>query len=128
MHPFMLRCTKTLVVKKWLTLCNPLKKLKKKKKRQATKVWGGVVCFFQSSKAFLNGASRFRVHMPTLNAKEASKPQVKCDVLLQNSIVDFLKFTWKVNIRFIIGKGGSSFYNAEICFPFHILVYCQTRE
>lgn len=45
---------------------------------------GGFVLFrfFQNSKTFLNGASRFRVQMPTLNAKETSKSQVKFNILL----------------------------------------------
>ncbi|NXJ99184.1 G6PT2 protein, partial [Corythaixoides concolor] len=46
----------------------------------------GLVCFvFQSSKTFLNGASRLRVQMPTLNAKETSKPQ---DPEMQHLLID----------------------------------------
>ncbi|KAM9300730.1 glucose-6-phosphate exchanger SLC37A1 [Morus bassanus] len=41
--------------------------------------------FVVSSKTFLNGASRFRVQMPTLNAKETSKPQ---DPEMQHLLLD----------------------------------------
>uniref|UniRef100_A0A8D0KUW4 Solute carrier family 37 member 1 n=1 Tax=Strix occidentalis caurina TaxID=311401 RepID=A0A8D0KUW4_STROC len=62
----------------------------------------GIVCFLflieRNSKTLLNGASRFRVQMPILNAKETSKPQdpemhhlltdsENCSVSLNSSIV-----------------------------------------
>uniref|UniRef100_A0A8C0EUN3 Solute carrier family 37 member 1 n=1 Tax=Bubo bubo TaxID=30461 RepID=A0A8C0EUN3_BUBBB len=50
----------------------------------------GIVCFLflieRNSKTLLNGASRFRVQMPILNAKETSKPQL----------------TWNIHSRFTI--------------------------
>ncbi|XP_068541007.1 glucose-6-phosphate exchanger SLC37A1 isoform X1 [Anas acuta] len=64
--------------------------------------------FVVSSNAFLNGASRFRVHMPTLNAKEASKPQ---DPEMQHLLIDSENCTASQNSSSAItgeGRHGTS--------------------
>ncbi|NXK47961.1 G6PT2 protein, partial [Chauna torquata] len=61
-----------------------------------------------SSKAFLNGASRFRVHMPTLNAKETSKPQ---DSEMQHLLIDSENCTVSLNSSTAVpgeGRHGTS--------------------
>ncbi|NXD63892.1 G6PT2 protein, partial [Eolophus roseicapillus] len=79
----------------------------------------GIVCFLfliehpkdiscsctlsSSSKAFLNGASRFRVQMPNLNTKETSKPQ---DPEMQHLLTDNEDSSMSLNSStVVIGEG-----------------------
>ncbi|XP_021262079.1 glucose-6-phosphate exchanger SLC37A1 isoform X1 [Numida meleagris] len=64
--------------------------------------------FVVSSKAFLNGASRFRVQMPTLNAKETSKSQ---DPEMQHLLIDSENSTASQNSSTVVsgeGRHGTS--------------------
>ncbi|XP_061856737.1 glucose-6-phosphate exchanger SLC37A1 isoform X1 [Colius striatus] len=64
--------------------------------------------FVVSSKTFLNGASRFRVQMPTLNAKETSKPQ---DPEIQHLLIDSENCSVSLNSSTVVpgeGRHGTS--------------------
>ncbi|XP_009472615.1 PREDICTED: glycerol-3-phosphate transporter [Nipponia nippon] len=84
----------------------------------------GIVCFLfliehprdvscsctpsSSSKTFLNGAARFRVQMPTLNAKETSKPQ---DPEMQHLLTDCENCNVSLNSSTVVtveGRHGTS--------------------
>ncbi|XP_075570367.1 glucose-6-phosphate exchanger SLC37A1 [Pelecanus crispus] len=64
--------------------------------------------FVVSSKTFLNGASRFRVQMTTLNAKETSKPQ---DPEMQHLLTDCENGSVSLNCSTVVtgeGRHGTS--------------------
>ncbi|XP_026707417.1 glucose-6-phosphate exchanger SLC37A1 isoform X1 [Athene cunicularia] len=84
----------------------------------------GIVCFLfliehpkdvscsctpsSTSKTFMNGASRFRVQMPILNAKETSKPQ---DSEMQNLLTDSENCSVSLNSSVVVtgeGRHGTS--------------------
>ncbi|XP_074760236.1 glucose-6-phosphate exchanger SLC37A1 isoform X1 [Athene noctua] len=64
--------------------------------------------FVVTSKTFLNGASRFRVQMPILNAKETSKPQ---DPEMQHLLTDSENCSVSLNSSVVVtgeGRHGTS--------------------
>ncbi|XP_025926508.1 glucose-6-phosphate exchanger SLC37A1 [Apteryx rowi] len=87
----------------------------------------GIVCFLfliehpkdiscsctpsSSSKAFLNGAGRFRVQMPTLNAKETCKSQTLQDPEMEHLLIDSENCTMSLNSGTAVtaeGRHGTS--------------------